>query len=441
MSVLGLVSVPMYAATPTTAQTTSTEQATTTTTTQPTTTTHKHHKKIHHVVHHPRVMEREDYRAVDAVAIQPAPVGLETEPKVDLFSAITDAMDHNTGRSKYTPDWFNRVYVSGGANVDFKWGNRRPTFTTENIQRIALNDVYLNVNGTINDWVKAFASISYNSTSVNYSYVYPVNALNLEQGFVTIGNLDAYPIFLQVGKQFEDFGRYTIHPLNRTLAQSLSEALRTSANLGFATRMGLHGSVYAFDNVVRIASQGHNKTVFGASLGFDQPNDQFGYDLGIGYLSNMAGVNDIANFIVGGTVVHTVGGIALYGDVNSGPFNFGARYTTAVQSFSPVDINTNGNVALGSGTGAKPWAADFTAGYGFNYMSKNQNVYLGYQTSNNTVRLALPRNRVLAGYGIDMWKNTNLGLEFTHDNAYSIGQGGTGQNSNTLGLRAGVKFG
>jgi hypothetical protein len=46
-----------------------------------------------------------------------------------------------------------------------------------------------------------------------------------------------------------------------------------------------------------------------------------------------------------------------------------------------------------------------------------------------------------AGYNIDMWKNTNLGLELDHDTDYSTGHGGTGDSSNLINFRAGVKFG
>jgi len=35
-----------------------------------------------------------------------------------------------------------------------------------------------------------------------------------------------------------------------------------------------------------------------------------------------------------------VGGIAAYADVNSGPFSIGARYTKALQTFSPADLPT-----------------------------------------------------------------------------------------------------
>ncbi len=430
MSLLGLISCPVFAAT----------QANSI-----------HHKKIH------KTVVKNNYPEMATYQIQAVPVTIETEPKVDTTQAILDAMDHNTGRAKPTPDWFNRIGVSGGANVDLKWGNRRLLYETENVNLVTLNDVYVNFSGKANDWAKAFASLSFSNPSINYSNVYrPLDTITLEQGYVTLGNFDIHPlfpaVFIQAGKQFQDFGRYNIHPLNRTLTQSLSESLQTSVNLGFISKMGFHGSVSAFDNPSLVTGSGHTDSIYGAAIGFDQPGDQFGYDVGIGYMSAMTGVNDVAaglnsahnrnafNNSVPTDVVHNVGAIAVYGDVNSGPFNFGLRYTTALQSFNAANLYNSTSILL-PGSGAKPWAADLTAGYDFNAWSKNQNVYLGYQASNDTVRLALPRERILAGYEVDMWKNTSVGLEYTHDYAYGGANGGPGGTTNTFGLRGAVKFG
>jgi len=419
MSILGLISGAVFADTTTT-----------------TTTKHKHHKKVmhhhhHHMVHH--VAQSHDYKAMGAL-VQPAPIEV-----VDTYSVIYDAMGQNANRGKAMPDWFNRVGVSGGVNFDAHWGNRSQGYQGENTQRLSLNDGYLNAAATVNDWTKAFIGLSFNSASRYYSSAYTNNRLNLEQGYVTLANYNESPMFFQVGKQFSDFGRYNIHPITRTMAQVLSESLATSAKLGFITGMGLHGQIYAFDNPIRQTATNHSKSVYGAAIGFDQPSDQLGYDVGIGYMSNMSGVNDVANIL--STYTHTVGAVAVYGDVNSGPFNLSARYTTAIQHFSPLDISTQQGLVGTSLTGAKPWAADFTAGYGYNAMGKNQNVYIGYQTSNNAVSLALPKYRYLAGIGVDMWKNTSLGLEVAHDKNYGANNNASGKSSNTIGARASVKFG
>jgi hypothetical protein len=443
MSLLGLISAPAFAAD---ADTQTTTQTTTTSTAVP---AHhvRHHHHAHHVTHH--VAQTHEYKDMGAMP----PVVMVQQ--IDTHQIMYDEMSQNIGRARQAmPDWFNRIGVSGGVNFDWHQGNRSQGYEGENRQLLALNDAYLNLGAVVNDWTKAFMSLSFSNPNGQltgaplagqYSNVYtPVNQLNLEQGYVTLANYDVSPMFFQVGKQFTDYGRYTIHPLERTLSQVMTESLQTSAKLGFITQMGLHGDIYAFDNASRQFNQPHSNTVWGAALGFDQLSDQLGFDIGVGYMSNLTGVNDISAamgnaYANAGTYVHLVGGIAAYADVNSGPFSIGARYTTSIQSFNPHDLSTQYNNA--NAAGARPWAADVTAGYGFNAMTKNQNVYLGYQTSNNAVNLALPKNRWLVGYNVDMWKYTNLGVEFAHDTAYSSGNGGSGNSSNTIGARASVKFG
>jgi len=464
MTVLGLISCPVFAA--------NTDTTTTTTTTEAeaaTPTKHKHHAHHHHniveVSHVERTVEvTHDYKDMGALPV----VEL---PRLDVFQTIYDSMSQNSGRSKPMPDWFNRIGLSGGINFDAHWGNRSMGYQGENNRRLSLNDAYLNAQVVVNDWTRGFTSFSFENNSVaiptslttvgaspkagTYSTAYnsgtTVNTnVHFEQGFVTIANYEVSPLFFQIGKQFTSYGRYQIHPIERSLTEVATESLQTSAKLGFITRMGLHGDIYAFDNAMQLVTQSHTKTVYGASLGFDQINDQLGFDVGLGYMSQLTGVNDIAysvtNFRGAATFTHTVGGIAVYGDVNSGPFTLSGRFSTAIQHFSPADLSTLYNppvtpLATVGASGARPWTADLTAGFGFNYWARNQNLYVGFQASNDAVNLYLPKNRWIAGYNIDMWKYTNIGAEFGHDKDYSSGNGGTGRSSNTFAARASVKFG
>lgn len=473
MSFLGLVSCPVFAATTTTTDTTTT------------TTTTKHHKPHHVRKHHHKVVAHHVVAAAPvsykSEVLQPAPVDVCT---ISPNTMVMDGMTQSVGRSMpnpCNPGWFNRVAISGGVNVDFgHWGSRNTGYMGENFQRVSLNDAYINLAANINDWSKAFASVSYmNATTVadglgvgEYSAAYANNiqdsgnnVIQLEQAYATLGNLDVLPVYLQVGKAFQDFGRYQIHPITRSMTQVLSETLATSANVGFIVPMGFHGSIYAFDDPVK--KVGHNATTtnFGASLGYDLVNDQLGFDLGVGYLYNMVGVNDVAyavqNFNLDSGYNNRVGAVAAYGDLNAGPFTLSARYTTALQRFNVLDMPKDGlgnaivttsflsNVPVFSvvtvdpdATGAKPWAAGIQAGYGFEaFGCKSNNVYLGYQTSREAAGIDLPKNRWLLGYGIEWWKNTNFGMEWDHDAGYSTTQGGTGRNSNLVSLRAGVLFG
>jgi hypothetical protein len=443
MTVLGLVCSPVFAA------------------------SKSKHKRMKH-----RMAYKDEYKDVPVCTISPT-------------SLTMVEMTQNVGRSlpnPCNPGWYDRIRVSGGVNVDVgKWGARNANYMGENYQRVSLNDAYLNVAADASDWAHVFASLSYDTATINtnpgafnnkgqseYSAAYSNNingnsgqSVSLEQGYATIGNFDVSPMFLQVGKQFQDFSRYEIHPITRTLNQVLSETLATSIKLGFISD-GFHGSVYAFDDPLTKSAGGSNTTTnYGATVGYDQPGDQFGWDLGVGYLYNMIGVNDVAYMVNNyrsstNDYTRRVGAWNIYGDINSGPFTLGARYTAALDNFNPNDMPKNGNADLtagsaviGSGTnvtvattaqGAKPWAFDIKAGYGFEGMGKNQNVYLGYQASNEAGGLNIPKYRWMVGYGIDMWKNVNLGGEWDYDSAYSVAKGGTNNNTNLVSLRAAVKF-
>lgn len=384
------------------------------------------------------------------------------------------------------PGWWNRVSLTGGINVDIgKFGNRNQNYMGENYQRFSLNDAYLNVMADVSEWSKAFASISYNTATINanpsvyktfgaaeYSAAYSNNiggsnnsAVQLEQAYMFIGNLEASPLFLQIGKSFQDFSRYEIHPITRSLTQVISETLATSLKLGFIAN-GFNGGVFVFDDPLsKIGSNSAKTTNYGLALGYDMPNDCLGWDIGAAYLYNMIGVNDVAYSVLnftgnagGQDGYHSrVSAVALYGDINSGPFSLAARYTTATQRFNVNDLTKNGNAdltaasaLLGSGTqvtplgdasGAKPWAAGITGAYAYNAWNTNQNIYLGYQASREAAGLNIPKSRWLAGLGVEMWKNTNFGIEWDHDMAYSTGNGGRGNNTNLVTIRSAVKFG
>ncbi len=496
MSVLGLISCPVLADTQT---------------------KHKHHHH-HRMMNQTTVVEhgyKDGYKDMVPVA--------EVCPKVDMYDSMLDMMSHNVGRAKPTIHCTDPLSLAGGIAFDAPWGNRHMGYTTENTARLALNDAYVNVYGLINDWTTAFLSInfsdfqpyrspfSYNTAlagqgvanpytpaSANsvtvlpaqgggagpnngyilngvYSSAYASNVLALEQGYITFKNMAVMPLFLRVGKMFEDFNRYSIHPIVESFTQALSESLHTTAQVGFMTAMGLNGSVYTFDNPMhRATSTGgngivpltggnsHNHNNYGASLNWNHPDQSLGYNAGIGYLYDFTGINDVAYSIAmfNGTTVDSSGyngtyrtrvsAGTIYGDLNSGPFNIEARYVTAFNSFSAFDLPTRTRQAIlagGSQRGAKPWAADITAGYGFNAFSRDQNVYVGYQATGNAVNLFLPRSRWLVGYGLNVLKSTNFTAQWTHDYAYSTSMGGrgdTGSNgstSNLFSVRAAVQFG
>jgi hypothetical protein len=381
-------------------------------------------------------------------------------------------------------DWYNRFSIDGGINVDTKWGARDLGYQGENSQRISVNDANLNVKADINDWAKAFASLSYDNASqvlpgaVAYKPLAPALAtkrplsgkydnikdsnggMNLEQGYITLANASQMPVYVKLGKQFVNFGTYKLHPLTQPVTQVLTETLRNAVEAGFDTSLmgsvGLIGSLYVFDNPYKQSNKGHSVPNYGGRLGIGQTNDQLGWNLSADYLYNFIGVQGVAysvglfnssnvNGQVGnngfqsvGTYVNRVGAGALNANINSGPFTVAAHYVVALQRFNSADLT---NKAVVGANGAKPWAADLSVGYNFNYLDKGQSVLIGYQGTEDSVNLFLPRQRWVVGYNVDVLKNANVGVELDHDIAYSSGDGSTGNSNNEVGLRVAVKFG
>jgi hypothetical protein len=430
-----------------------------------------HHKMMKHHV----AAQQEDTMPVYKDLPPPEPVCTISQPAMTLIT-----MTQNVGRAipnACSAGWYNRIRFSGGMNVDIgKWGQRNANFQGENYQRLSVNDMYLNLGADVNEWTKAFLSISFSTpttanniggitggagafTPYNAQYSSPYNGLSttsagqtnftVEQAYATLGNFDVSPVFLQIGKQFQDFSRYEIHPITRSLTQVLSEALETSVKLGFIAN-GFQGSIYVFDTPIPQFGTSHNRTDYGVALGYERPSDAIGFDVGVAYLYNLIGAQDVADavnyFNSSNGFNDRAGGIAAYGDINSGPFVFGLRYTTAVQRFSAIDLprrgtaDTASGVVLASATGAKPWAAGAQATYGFENWGKAQNVYLGYQVSGQAAAISIPKNRWLLGYGIDVWNYVGFGVEWDHDTGYSTGSGGNSRNTNLITLRSTIKM-
>lgn len=398
---------------------------------------------------------------------------------ISNVSIIMNEMSQNIGRAM--PNGCRKALLdvarfSGGVNIDVaKFGSRHADYTGESYH-LAPNDSYLNMEAMVHEWTKIFLSVNYGNPTTNanpgtnipytvteYSSAYSNNirggrdnTVQFEQTFMTFGNVDVYPVFLQVGKQFQNFGRYQIHPITRSMTQVLSETLTTSSELGVILPGGFYGSLFAFVTPIKQFIARNRDPDYGLGLGYHWTNDWINWDIGGSYLYNMMGVSDIAYQVVNyhpssQNYTHMVGGYAFNADINVGSFSANARYVGMLQRFSPLDLPqdgaadyVNGSVSSGTllaaATGAKPWAAGVQGGYTFELWGAKQNAYLGYQASSQAGGLILPESRWIAGYNVDVWKYSNFAIEWDHDIAYAISKGGSGNHTNLVSLRVSAMF-
>jgi len=450
----------------------------------------RHKMQRHEIRHHETAIQTEHYRAEERheARAEAREVRIERQERevnykgempndctVSVQSLILDSINQNNGRAIPDPcdqAWFDRLRLSGGVNVDLgKWGNRNGAIEGENYKRISINDAYINVAANISDWTNAFASLSYSNPTTSapivryyglptpvpanysYSHVYDLDNISLEQAYFTIGNFDQSPFYLQAGKEFLDFGRYQIHPITVPFTQVMSETLTTSLKLGFILDSGFNASIYAFNDRLRKSSDGGNPPYnYGFAAGSMHADANFGYDFGGAYMRNIISVNDIAHavrmFSFSDVYRVRVAGISLYSDVNAGPFAFNARWVSTIQRFNSIDLPRDGVADIDSisllpfpsATGAKPWALSLEAGYAFNQWCKDSTVYVGYQTSRESAGIGLPKYRYLAGLDVEVFKYTNIGIEWDHDREYSYNQGGRNNVTDLFSIRTAVQF-
>jgi hypothetical protein len=362
-----------------------------------------------------------------------------------------------------------------------------------NARRISVNDAYLDLFANPTNWADAFLSLGYSDTNVfniglpggpggrsgirkEYSGYNSVNrsCCPVEQAYITFYKPTMWPnykskvsadhvhgpFFIRIGKQFSNFGRYHRNPMTRPMTQVMTESLHTQVQVGVNHWRGINASVAAFNSTVKKRSEAHTAANWIYSLGYDDHRSAIGFDVGVQYMHNWLGVNDMASLI---TQFNTsspalppsplyqtrVSAYSYYADINVGRFDFEGRYVAATSNFFvtntgfpivPSDLVRSG-VNVTPLLKANPWALDLVAAYHFYKHGKKQRAYFGYGKSNQAVRLSMPRSQFRVGYGIDAWRNVSLAAELVRNCDYKVDNGGTESTSNTVVFRVCTKFG
>ena len=110
-----------------------------------------------------------------------------------------------------------------------------------------------------------------------------------------------------------------------------------------------------------------------------------------------------------------------------------AEYVTATENFQPSEIAFRD-------AGAEPSAMGFEVAYGFDLAGSDATFALGYQKSDQAVALELPRERVLGALSVGIMENVTLALEWARDDDYSLRDGGTAEEADTVTLLLGAEF-
>ena len=379
--------------------------------------------------------------------------------------------------------WMNRITVSGVLNVDAAIsernyasssvlgtsGNYGSAFNSGYSSGMWLNDSEIDIDAQINCWVKAHIALMGGDDNANVRNAQPApggfyqaNTINpderklsttnrwMDEAYITLGDFTRTPFYATVGREYVPFGHYVKNELTPSATTYLTETQSTAADVGFVTPFydasNAYGSIYVLDGLNHVNSTATTTSAtgtnpnrlqnFGADLGINKKDQTFGYAAGVSYLQNLADVNTITNVITGygmgsgnatGGYTFQVPAVSGYLGANYGPFNAEADGVYAIRQFSSNDLGWI--TGAGALVGAQPAAVNAKVGYNFATLGHDSEVYFRYDHAWQALALAIPQNQYLAGYNVDIAKNTSVEFQAMYNHDYSTTNGGTGQGS------------
>lgn len=350
--------------------------------------------------------------------------GGESHPADNGVSDRGEKLENDSGRPIAV--LADRVELSGLVEVAAGAGE---DFSGDDWSDITLSTVEIGLDATISEWASAHLLLLYEEGEED-------NHVTVDEGIITIGNLDEFPAYLSAGKMYVPFGFFQTNMISDPLTLEIGETGDSALQIGFETG-GLYGSLYGFNGDITARDDDDKIDGYGANLGYGLEKDAMALDVGMGWFNNMADTDGIGDYLAEemdlDAVDDYVNGLSLYAVFTAEPFTLIGEYVAALDDFAADEIGFHGK-------GARPAAWNIEAAYSTELFSRATTFALGYQSSHEAVDLGLPEDRYIAAVTFAVFDNTNLALEYLHDEDYEEKDGGTGNDAHATTLQLGVEF-
>jgi len=257
----------------------------------------------------------------------------------------------------------------------------------------------------------------------------------LDEAFATLGDPDKFPLYVQGGKWPMPFGglfetNMSTDPLTKDFGET-----REAAVLAGAAWKGFVAEGYVYNGDSRRLAGGESLDQFGANLGYGSEFADGGFNLGVGYINNIAdsnGLTDTLGVAATGLADYVPGG-EIHGFVTYGAFTVRGAYMKALDPFQPGELAFNG-------AGAQPaaWYAEFV--FGTEFFGRSTIFAATVQGTEEALALGLPHSRYGVAATVEVMPKAWITAEYLRDTDYEIGDGGTGERGHTGTVKLAVEF-
>ena len=254
--------------------------------------------------------------------------------------------------------------------------------------------------------------------------------LFLDVAFVTIGDLNVFPMYTTIGQTFVPYGQYnSYNGFNDPLTEILFRVLAQDATIGYYDKRFL--GQFFFLKGPSHADSGNNINNYGFNLGM---HFNPGITQNLFQLSFIRNVGDglgfqraFANSRNTNTLKHVVPGINFNGSTQIGDHIFFVyEFNSALRPFAVQDagFSTNGGRTF---KGARPLAYDIEGSYQFNIGEHPTGISLGFSETFESLGFNLPKWRLDLTFATYIFKGALLSIEYMHNKLYGKNDVATGQ--------------
>jgi len=303
----------------------------------------------------------------------------------------------------------------------------------------------LDVAAVLNDKVEAYMALAYDASPPSVGGQRVANSsIDLNMGFVNIGDLDESPFYFTAGQLYAPFGRFSTSMVSAPLTMRLARIKTRPVIFGYKSQKdtGPFAALYGYRGDTTLGSSG----VGGVNLGYILDAFKSTTEVGVSFVSSMndsggmqfsgsppgttfGGFSSITN---GSENVRKVAGVGAHASISFDRYNITTEWVSSAGRFPVSDLSFDGY-------GAQPQALQLEGGVTFMSFDRPSSVALGYQWSKDSLALNLPQHRVSGVFNISIWKDTVESLEYRHDIDYRANQFANGiapigfVNANTVG--------
>lgn len=408
-------------------------------------------------------------------SVSPLGVTVSTSPYIGIRSAF-DASDVVVNLSTMNEDlrilqqrkkvseslntkdlpWHNRPYLelSGDVVGDVLYGE---SYQGASAHDIDLMDVRLDALASVSQWAYGLISLGFDNSNLDEALAGSGRRISnsriyIQRAFLTVGDLNVSPAYFSIGQMYVPFGRYSSGIISTTPTARLAKTNTRAALVG-AYYEGFFGQAYAFRGDTFVHNRGINQ--WGVNAGYEHQYEDFSYEVGAGYIANIADSNGMQNtYVMPGfpgfaesrateRLVHRVPAFDVYGRLGYKCVFLNVEYISTTREFDQQDLSFNLQ-------GAQPAAFYIDGSVRGTVFERPYGFTLGYGYSAEALGVNIPKHSYIAALNGSIWKNTIEGIEFRHDVDYSekdsaggSGSGpvnATGSSRNSIVADIGIYF-